>query len=326
MPNQKYFIDIASFPKQFEVGVDLANEIKINGQFAKAIVCGMGGSSSYVDLINDFKQSENDPTLPIFCSRSYSLPSYVNDKTLVIVSSYSGNTEESIACFNEALKKKYAMIAVTSGGALLRLAKMNNVPVVIIPSGIQPRLSAGFFICSVVEVLSNCGLVRIDDYEEKLLKAANQIKPDLEKAKTLALKVKNKVPILYSTDENSSLARLMKIKFNENSKTQSFWNCFPELNHNEMVGFSKMVMNPSFIIFKSKFTHPRNYKRIEIFTKLMRDKNLPVEIVDMQGQTILQEILNAYNFIDYVTYYLAEAYGIDPEPVAMVEDFKKMIE
>jgi glucose/mannose-6-phosphate isomerase len=175
-------------------------------------------------------------------------------------------------------------------------------------------------------VLANCGL--IPDKKGEVLQAAAKIAASLdeERAKTIARGLLNKVPLVYATDRNSSLAYLAKIKFNENSKTQSFWNYFSELNHNEMVGFTKMVMSPYFIIFRSQYAFPRDYKRIEIFTKLMQEKGAPVEIVDLKGDNVLEEILMGYYFIDHVTYYLADEYGIDPEPVKMVEDFKRELE
>jgi glucose/mannose-6-phosphate isomerase len=147
-----------------------------------------------------------------------------------------------------------------------------------------------------------------------------------EETMNLAKELVNKVPIIYSTDNNSSLAYLSKIKFNENSKVQSFWNYFPELNHNEMVGFTKVLMPSFFIIFQSQFTNPRNKKRIEVFMKLMKEKSLNSYLFALKGDNVLEEILMGYNFIEYVTYYLAEEYCIDPEPVVMVEDFKKQLD
>lgn len=324
MINQKYYDDIKAFPSQFSKGIEIAEDIKLEGEFEKIVVCGMGGSAFYVELINDYLRSKNI-NLTIEANRNYSLPSNVNEKTLFIVASYSGNTEETLEALNKIQKKNYQHIIFTSGGKLLEIAEDTGVPLLKIPTGIQPRLSSGYFIAGLIKILSNLNL--IEDLDNDMVSIAGRLDKSLdeEKAKKLAVDLKNNVPIIYSTEENSSIAKVSKIKFNENSKTQAFFNFFPELNHNEMVGFTNLVMNPLFIIFQSKFTHPRNLKRIEIFAKLMREKNVQVDIIEMWGESIFEEILSAYYFIDHVTYYLAGEYGIDPEPVDMVEDFKTML-
>jgi glucose/mannose-6-phosphate isomerase len=247
----------------------------------------------------------------------------VDEKTLILIASYSGNTEETVSCYQEALDKNLSHIVLTTGGKLEEIANKNDSTIYKIPRGLQPRLSTGYFIAGVIKMLMNMDL--IPDVSRMVLDAASQISESLdeEKAKTTAKNLKNKVPILYSTFENKSIARISKIKFNENSKTQAFWYYFPELNHNEMVGFSNLIMDPYFIIMKSQYTHERNNKRMEIFKKLLEEKGAEVQIYEMSGDNILEEMLNAYYFIDHVTYYLSENYGIDPEPVDMVENFKK---
>jgi len=327
MINKKYYNDIKKFPSQFKEGFEIARNLKIDGNFSHLQVCGMGGSSFYVDIINNYLESKDDIDLRLEVNRSYHISNNksLNEQTLFVLASYSGNTEEILSIMDEVLAKGYKYIVLSASGKLLERAKENNAVYFQIPLGLQPRLSTGYFIAGLMKILKNSGLIEFD--EQEILKASEKINSSLdeEKTKDLAEKLVNKVPIIYSTDNNWSLARVSKIKFNENSKTQSFWNFFPELNHNEMVGFTNLVMDPYFIIFKSQFTHEKNKKRIEIFSKIMRNKSLPVEIIEMKGDNIFEEIMNAYYFIDHVTYYLAESYNIDPEPVEMVEEFKKMI-
>ncbi len=325
MINQKYYLDIKQFPGQFEKGVKLAKDIKILGKFDKVVVCGMGGSAFYVELLNDWFASYGDISLRLIPNRSYQLPNFVDKKTLVFIASYSGNTEEVRSCLEDVKSKDLKYVILTAGGKLLEHAKENKVPHLEIPTGLQPRLSTGFFIAGLSKILMNIGL--LPNIEKDLLKSVEKLDDYLDEdlAKDLAVKLKDKVPVVYSTDNNSSIAQVSKIKFNENTKVQSFANFFPELNHNEMVGFTRVLMNLHFLIFESKFTHERNKKRIEIFAKLMRDKNLPVDVLKIKGDSVLEEMMNIYYLIDHVTYYYAEEYGIDPEPVAMVEEFKKLI-
>ena len=324
MINPKYYQDIKKFPQQFISGAELAKDIKVEGSFNRVVVCGMGGSALYVDLINDFLKAKGEQ-LRIEACRDYSIPNNGDEKTLFVISSYSGNTEETLSCLKEVEERNFSHCIFCAGGELLDKAKEKNVPFYLIPSGIQPRLSTGYYIVGILQLLKNCGL--INDKIDEVLVNANNLEQNLneEKAKELAKKLMNNVPIVYGTDVISSLARISKIKFNENSKIQAFWNNFPELNHNEMVGFTNIIMKPFFLILQSKFCDPRNKKRIETFTKLMQEKDLPVEIILLSGENVLAEILNAYYFIDHVTYYLAQEQNINPEPVAMVEEFKKMI-
>lgn len=325
MINPKYYSDIKKFHKQFAEGKELAKDLFISGEFNRIIVCGMGGSSLYVELLNDFLAEDEDIKLRIEANRGYSLPNNCDEKTLFIVASYSGNTEETLTNLEEIQQKRFSYVVFCSGGKLLERARKADVSIYLIPEGTQPRLSTGYFIAGVLSLLENCGLV--SGKLEEAIKAASKISSGLEeeKTKSLAKSLFGKVPVIYTTSENSSFGRIAKIKFNENVKIQAFHNYFPELNHNEMVGFTNLVMTPYFLILESKFCNSQNKKRIVAFSELMKEKNLAVEVLRMPGESIFAEILNAYYFIDHLTYYLAEEYGIDPEPVEMVEEFKRKI-
>ena len=326
MINEEFYKDLRHFPKQFAEGFELAKNLKVTGIFTNAVLSGMGGSSLFVELFNDLAESQYGNKFNLEVSRSYYLPKGINQNTLVIICSYSGNTEETLSCLEEAFVRHSKVVVFTTGGKLLNKALELHLPLYKIPTGVQPRLSTGYFIAGLVRLLSNVGL--IPDLTSTVLTAANKIENSFneDEAKAMAEELLNKVPVIYATDENSSLARIAKVKFNENSKIQAWWNFFPEVNHNEMVGYTNMLMNPYFILYKSKFTNERNKKRIDIFAELMRGKGLPVKIIELRGDNIFEEILNAYYFIDHVAVYLAEAYGIDPEPVKMVEDFKTLME
>ncbi len=327
MINEKYYQDVKDFPNQFAKGLEIAKKVELNKfadkEWDRVVVCGMGGSSLYVELINDFLDSEEgDSKLRLEANRNYNLPKNADGKTLFIVASYSGNTEETLSCLDQIQRKGWNCVAFSSGGKLLDRVRISGIPYFVIPTGRQPRLATGYFISGILKILERLSLIESKD--ELLTSAAENLESNLveEEAKALAKRLVEKVPIIYSTDNNSSISRIAKIKFNENSKVQCFHNHFPELNHNEMEGFTKMVMEAYFIIFKSKFTNIQNLKRIEIFSRLISDKSWPVRIIEMLGKNNFEEILNAYYFIDHVTYYLAEEYGTDPEEVKMVEEFK----
>lgn len=325
MPNHKYYKDIKTFPDQFQKGFEIASSINFKGNFSKIIICGMGGSSYYTELINDFLGYDLESPVTIIPNRKYTLPNWVDSGTLIILASYSGNTEETLECAKEVLKRRYKAIVFASGGELEKFANENKLPLFLVPGGIQPRLSSGYYVAGVLKILKNLNLVKFE--EPGILDVASKLEQNLDEeyAKRLAKGLKDKLPIIYAPENIKSITRIAKIKINENSKVQAFANYFPELNHNEMVGYTKLVTNPFFLIFNSKFAHPRNKKRIEVFKEIMKNKNLPVEIVELSGKTQIAEILNAYYLIDHITYYLAGEYDVDPEPVDMVEEFKHQL-
>lgn len=318
MINEKYYNDIKDFPQQFIRGGEKYKNFRVEGVFNRVLVCGMGGSSLFIELINNYLDGE----FKIETHRDYNIPEGIDQKTLILVCSYSGNTEETLSSLSKALKKNFKIGVITAGGKLKKMAEEKKLPLALIEEETQPRLTTGSFITAVFCLLKNCGLIK--DKSKDLLAMANQLDQNLDENYTIELseKLKGKIPIIYSTNENQGIARIIKIKFNENSKTQSFWNFFPEVNHNEMLGYTNLIMNPYFLILKSKFTNERNYKRIDVFAKLMKDMNIDSNIIEMKGKNNLEEMLNAYYLSDHVTYYLAEQYGIDPEPVEMVEKFK----
>jgi glucose/mannose-6-phosphate isomerase len=249
MINQKYYEDIKNFPSQFKSGFEKAKNLAIEKQsFHKIVVCGMGGSSLYVEMLNDYLTSLGS-NFTINVNRSYSLPSYVDENTLVILASFSGTTEEVLSCAEETFSRDLKCIVFAAGGKLMELATKKNLPFLTIPAGGQPRLATGYFITGVLHLLIELDIIQ--DIREDLIQISEKIDSylDEDRAVHMAESLVRKVPIIYSTDNNAGIAMISKIKFNENSKTQAFYNYFPELNHNEMVGYTNLVMEPCFFFY-----------------------------------------------------------------------------
>jgi glucose/mannose-6-phosphate isomerase len=328
MKFKKYYNDVKNFSKYFVQGLEIAKKVNVpnhctNSNFGRVVLCGMGGSSLSGELVNNILSSKNSINIDVV--RSYDIPTNADKDTFFIVCSYSGNTEETLSCYEKIREKGYFAIVFTAGGKLLEIARRDNVPIFEIPSNIQPRLSIGYVTIGILYLLHKVGLIE-DIIGEVIQSAQNStLLVKEEECQSLAKKLKNKVPIIYATSENFSIARIGKVKINENAKVQSFWNFFPELNHNEMIGFTKLIIDPFFIIFESKFTHIRNKKRIEVFVKMMSDKNIKYARIKFNANNFIEETLAACYFMDLTSYYLACQYDIDPEPVTMVEEFKRQI-
>jgi glucose/mannose-6-phosphate isomerase len=330
MINQKFRNDILNFQNQFSVGTELAEHIKLKFKPGRIYVCGMGGSSFFAEIINNLNLYHFGSSTMIRPLRGYKVPVKIEPEDLFLVISHSGNTEESLAALEELMAKNANIVIISHGGKLLEIAEAYKIPHVIIPGGTQPRLATGYFISAITQILENANLLpagSVEDLVDSTTKLNSLINEDmaLSLAKKIAGRGNCKVPIIYGQEETEGLARAAKIKFNENCKIQSFYNFFPELNHNEMVGFTKMIMQPFFIFLKSELSSPRNNLRIEKFIEVLKLNKEDYFVFEMPGNNLITQTFATYIFVDLVTLHLANSLDIDPEPVAMVEEFKGML-
>lgn len=314
---------ILDFPKQFGIGLEAANDIKVRGKFDAVLICGMGGSALPADILQIWLAAYKIG-LPVFIHRNYGIPEMADRNHLVVCISYSGNTEETLDAFEEARKRKMKVAAITSGGKLAQLCQQHGMPVVMVPAGIPPRMSMGFLLAALMKLLVNCGI--IDNGLDNIAALEKSLKPQaLEiEGQNLAKKIKSKAPIIYASDRLQSLARIWKIKFNENSKMHSFYNYFPELNHNEINSF----VSPAkfhWLILEDKTDLPQNQKRIEMTADLLRTRGFPVDIIEIKGKDILYKVFDNLLLADWTSYYLALGLDYDPTPVEIVEEFKSKL-
>ena len=315
---------ILNFQKQFKYVPEIINERDLK-KTKKFVVVGMGGSHLAADLIKIFK-----PSVDLTVHTNYGLPA-LNDlkKRLIILSSYSGNTEEVIDAFHKAKEMKLKIVVITLGGKLLELARANNVPYIQLPDmNLQPRMALGLSLMALLTIMG----------EKKILSRARELSQTFKPAEfesrgqDLAQKLKGYIPVIYSSVNNSALAYNWKIKFNENAKAPAFCNILPELNHNEMEGFDMKESDNNFskkfycLIFSDDMDDPRILKRMEILEKLYRSRGLKTEIIKIEGYDIFQKVFNIIILGDWAAYHTALLYGVDPETVPMVEEFKKMMQ
>ncbi|OGY60576.1 MAG: hypothetical protein A3I33_01645, partial [Candidatus Colwellbacteria bacterium RIFCSPLOWO2_02_FULL_45_11] len=221
---------IKNFPQQFKYEPEIVNGEKI-GEFESAVIGGMGGSGLVAGILRALK-----PELDIVTHHEYGLPTFLRqdeDKRLYVAISYSGNTEETLDFFDEAIKRNLKVAAISIGGKLLEIAEKEKIPYIKLPdTGIQPRMSLGFMIRAVLKLLGE------EELFNEVRKLVESLNSDLGKeGKVLAEKLTGKVPVIYSSRRNQTLAYNWKIKFNETGKIPAFYNTLPELNHNEMTGF-----------------------------------------------------------------------------------------
>jgi glucose/mannose-6-phosphate isomerase len=316
---------IKDFAKQFDYNPMVENSEKL-APAQKYLVCAMGGSALSSSLLKLCH-----PEIDLILHRDYGLPTLPAghlDSRLVLLISYSGNTEEVIDAYVKAKFRGLPLAVVTKGGRLLELAKADKIPYVQIPdTGIQPRNALGFILKAQLKLIGASSIFNVTSS----LRAELESGQHESEGRALATRLKNKVPIIYSSVDNEALARICKIKLNETGKVPSYYNVIPELNHNEMQSFyvldvTRALSNNFYFLFlHDNNDHPRIQKRMEVTKLLYEEKGLKVETIDINGGNQWLKIFNTICVIDWASYYLATGYGADPEKVEMVEDFKKRI-
>lgn len=326
MPVDSFIAFVERFPDHLWDARLLGADVKVSG-VDKVVVAGMGGSAITGDLLQAYC-AERAPLLHVHVSRGYDVPAFVDSRTLVFVSSYSGNTEETLSSLKGAMRKGAKVVVIASGGKLLQQAEQLNKPLVSVPEGVQPRAAIACLFLPLLNVLHNAGL--IPDPSSDVSSAIGSLKASgngyKERAKLLAEKLAGKVPLIYSSDKMAGVARRWKYELNENAKIHAFCNVFPELNHNEMVGYVKLNANYYVILLEDESDLRRIKERIRLTKEIVGAKGVPSTQLVIKGDNPLTKLLSAVYIGDLTSVYLARLYNVDPEPVAIVEDFKKQLQ
>ncbi len=329
---------ILNFDSQCKKAVSAARSCDIPNEYSqieKIIVVGMGGSAIGGDILS--KLLINETKVPIFVNRNYHLPNFADKKTLIFATSYSGNTEETLSSYNDARARSCRIICVTSGGKLAENAESDRIPLIKIPGEQPPRSALGYMFLPVLIVMQNLGLttIKMEDINEtmsilKRLKAVwGNESSDSNLAKKLAKILYNKFPLIYSVDGClGPVALRWKTQLNENSKILAYNNVFPELDHNEIVGWEgldSLTKSMSVIILRDKGDFERNSRRIAITSSIIKDKPSEITEVWTQGSSVLARMFSLIYLGDFVSFYLAILYGVDPTPVERIEILKKKL-
>lgn len=303
----------------------------INGQFENVVYAGMGGSA----LAALLSRSWPGHKLPFEVCRQYHIPAYVSQNTLFIASSYSGNTEETLSALAEAQEKRAVIAIIAGGGKLEEAAHAHNYPFIKVPKAEQPRYAVFYNLVALLTLLQSAGLLGNEDISSQLTRAANFLKAEVQKwlptvpaeqnpAKKLAMELAGKSPVIYGGPLMSPVAYKWKISFNENAKNVAWWNEIPEFNHNEFIGWSSHPVDKPYgiIDLRSNLEHPRVQKRFEVSERLLSGLRPAPHVVEVQGQTLAEQIAWAVAYGDFVTIYLALLNNVNPAPVELVEKFK----
>lgn len=297
------------------------------------VYAGMGGSALAAVLSNTWPGY----SVPFEVSRQYQIPAHVSASTLFVASSYSGNTEETLAALAEAESKGAQIVVIAGGGKLQEIASQKNYPFLLLPDTGQPRYAVMANLKALVLILEKAGFVQEAQATSQIQEAAGFLKQSVNAwlptvpsaqnlAKKLAHELAGKTPIVYAGPLLAPAAYKWKISFNENAKNAAWWNVVPEMNHNELMGWSYPVQKPFAVIeLRSRMEHPQVQKRFGVAERLLSGLRPAPNVVEVQGNTLLEQLLWAVNFGDFVSIYLALLNNVNPTPVDLNDKFKKAL-
>jgi len=317
-------------PRKLKIGVKL--EIHY-GKPDNIVVVGMGGSAIGGAVLKDWLRDV--APIPIEVCREYELPAYADEKTLFFAVSYSGDTEETISGLVDAVERGCMLVAVSSNGVLQEFSERLRIPFVKLPEKIQPRFAFPYLFFPLLMVLKKLGVVEpeweeVEEAIEILREIRNEVKPESPTSrnlsKQLALDVKGSVPIIYGFGIYGGVAQRIKTQFNENSKIPSKCEAFPELNHNEIVGWTgpdRLTKHFTVILIRDKQEKSEIKARIEVTKKLVLEKKAGKVIeIYARGKSKLARALSVMYVGDFASVYLAILYGVDPSPIDVITRMK----
>ena len=330
---------IESFPEQCQDAKRIGDEFELPQGFKRSyknIVCtGVGGSAVGADLARSYICRE--ARIPVSINRDYTLANFVGPDTLVIVSSYSGNTEETLSAYREAVSRGSGIIAITSGGKLEKTAKKDGFPCLMIPEGFPPRCALGYSFFPLIAVLAKIGIIKDQAKStDEVIRHLRRLKdsrigyriPYKENpAKKMAAEIFGKFPVVYgSSGHTDAIVTRWRGQLAENAKTLSSGNLFPEMNHNEIVGWDnpkKVLKDCVAIILRDASDHPRVLKRMDVTKRILNKEKIKVLEARSSGKELLARLFSLVYFGDYVSFYLAILNGSDPTPVEKITMIKK---
>jgi len=329
---------VCEMPQHIEKAIIVSSSLPVGvpgSGFKHVVVAGMGGSAIAGDVLRTLM--EERASIPCTVVREYTPPLFIGQQTLLFCSSYSGNTEESLSLYEDAKKRGARVICLGSGGELQRRALVDGVPFLKMEEGLPPRAAIGYSFFMMYDVLRRMSLLPEEQGEAgetiSFLRSKAQLYDEEtptshNPAKKLAEELFNKLVIVYGSRHTHCVSLRWKCQLNENSKTLAYANNFPELNHNEIVGWRglKTLGTPiEVIVLRDLLEHQRVSKRIAITLELMKSDGVHTKEVWSEGRSLLTRIFSLIYLGDFVSIYLAMLYGEDPTPVRRIDELKKRL-
>jgi glucose/mannose-6-phosphate isomerase len=315
------------FPAQLREAIEIGEAATIRPHhfpIYKAILCGMGGSGIGGTVVADLIADEC--SCPYIINNSYTLPAFVDKYTLLVISSYSGNTEETISALGLAISTGAKVVCITSGGKILDIAKTNDLDCIILPDEcLSPRSCIGYSMVAQLFVLQNHGLIS-GNILDNLKIAVDLITFEQEdiifKAQKIASLLYKKTPVIYTADRAESVGIRWRQQFNENAKILSWHSVMPEMNHNELEGWQTKHEDIAVIFLRYKDDHKRIQVRMDLTKQMVNQYAATVIEIYSKGQSLAEKVIYMIHFGDWVSWYLAQLNHVDASEISGINFLK----
>ncbi len=327
---------LLDYPGQARTGMNVGNAVNLSSidtsQIRNMLVCGMGGSAIGGDVLRVY--AEQKSRIPIAVNRGYVLPGYVGRNTLVVVMSYSGGTEESLAAYAEAQRRHAQCVVVTSGGTLLEQATADGVPAAVIPGGLAPRCALGYLFFPLLMIAARLDIIDLEQSALEgslaLLEQCTHDYADHDGTENLAVSIaerlRGRLPVIYGAQLGlDAVLMRWRCQIEENAKMLSYSNVLPEMNHNEIVGWElneDLLKRIAVVVLHDRADLPQIRKRIAVTLDIIRP--LAADIIEIYAEEShpLARILGLICLGDWVSFYLAMTSGVDPYPIVNIDRLK----
>ncbi|PLX31426.1 MAG: bifunctional phosphoglucose/phosphomannose isomerase [Ignavibacteria bacterium] len=323
-------------PMQAKTGMEIGNAVNLTAIDSTAVqnlvICGMGGSAIGGDILRVFAETRSP--VPISVIRGYAVPQFVDGRSLVIVLSYSGGTEESLSAYADARARGAQCVVVTSGGTLLERAREDNVPAAVIPGGLAPRSALGYLFFPLLVLAARLDIIDIEqstmDAVVASLESATELYADYgdpeNQAVAVAEKLPGRIPVVYAAQKGlDAVLTRWRCQIEENAKMLSYTNVFPEMNHNEIVGWEQntdLLSRIAVIVLHDREDLPQIRKRIAVTLDLIRPLAGDITEIYADEDLALARVLGLICLGDWVSFYLAMATDMDPYPIEKINRLK----
>lgn len=316
---------VQNFTNQLKEAKQIADKALVSEgkNIHNILITGLGGSGIGGTIISELVQ--DSCSVPIIINKDYFIPAFVNENTLVIVSSYSGNTEETLSAMQAAISKKAQIVCITSGGKVLELAKQHQFDFIEIPGGNPPRSTIGLGLTQMIKILVAKGFADkklFSDLDKAIVLLEKENEAIKSESKKIAEKLVNKFPMLYSLGTCEGTVVRFRQQINENSKMLCSHHTLPEMNHNELVGWTVKNDNLVVVTFHTSFDYARTKKRYEVCRPIFEKYSSGVIDITAKGESKLEQFLYLINIGDWISCYIADIRGIDPVEVNVINLLK----
>ncbi len=317
---------IDDFSNHLREAIEIANNTSLTSctkEIRNVLICGLGGSGIGGTIVSDIISPKVD--IPITATKDYSIPNFVNEHTLVIANSYSGNTEETLYALEKCQAKGAEIAVITSGGKLKALAEENKYNKIIIPGNQPPRAMFGYAFTELFFMLNHYGIID-DSFKSDFTKAIELLdteKSDIqEQAMSLAKKMYKQTPVIYVANGFEGVAVRFRQQINENSKMLCWHHVVPEMNHNELLGWRTNVTDLAVVYFRNKSDYDRNQIRMDINKKVISEYTDNISEIWSKGDSLIENSLYHINLGDWVSWYLSEMNNVDAIEIDVIDFLK----